>query len=864
MIWHNTDADLVLKELNVDKDKGLYSGVADESLEIYGKNTIKTENKTKFIKHFLSSLNNKFNYILIILAVLSVITCLVYNDSSIFSPIFIVAILIINSLVSAYYKHKSIEALNSLSRYVNPLVNVLRDGVLKQIPSEFLVPGDILVLKEGDYITADARLIETNNFRTNEVSVTGEKFESEKQSGDVLESITPINKRTNMIFAGSSVSSGTAKAVVVETGRNTELGKSAEILEQTGSEKLPINDSLEKTEKIINAIVIVICAFVFILEVLNNLHTSLPFASMTVKMLSNAAALCIAAIPESLPAISVIVVALGINRIIENRIMVKKIKVFELLGKTNVICADKTGILTKRVMHLENIFDGENTITLSNDTVNDKNSAVLRLAAICSTLDNDSTEDAIKSACEKYCNQTKEEIENVYPRLAVIPFDTVRKTMTTINMINGSPLAIVKGAPETLLPKCVGIETDIIEKKYKEMSENGQRVLMIAVKPLSETPANPSAEEIENELTFAALLGLSDPPRTGAVDGIKICTEAGIKTIMITGDSLSTAISVARQIGVLTDDSEAITGEQLNELSDEELYSNIKKYSVYARITPQDKLRIISAWQHKGKIVTVTGDNTEDADALNLADVGCVMGKGGTDVARGTADLVIEENNFKYLVKAIKESRGLFENIKKSICYLLGCNLSELLIFIICLLAFGFPPLAAVQLLLINLITDCAPSISLATEPADSSVMKKKPTTLNGKIFDFNSIISIISNGIFMTITAFVSYTIGIKSGSITAVTMAFLTISLSQILHSFNLKSESSILKTKIFANKFMNYSTIIAVFVCMFLCLTPAGAVLELTVLSAGKFFISLGLSLLVIPFGELQKFLIKKYSI
>ena len=867
MIWHNTEAEKVLKELSVDPDKGLYSGVADERLSIYGKNTIASEEKSNFFKHFLSALNSKLNYILAFLAVLSIILCFakVPGVSNFISPILIIAIIIIDSLASAYFKHQSILALNRLNGHINPMVNVLRDGLIKQVPSEYLVPGDILILKEGDYITADARIIECSNFRTNEIAVTGEKFDVEKRTNELLEDITQIKNRSNMVYSGSNVSSGTAKAVVVETGRNTEIGKTAEILEQTGSDNLPINDSLAKTEKVISTVIFIFCLFIFVIEILfGRKNHDVSFMAMTLQMLSNTVALMLCAIPESLPAISVIVVALGINRIIESRIIVKKIKVLELLGKTNVICADKTGILTKRVMTLSTIFDGEKSISVSNDPITEKTALILRLASVCSTLENDSTEQAIEEACVNYCGISKPEIENVFPRLAVIPFDTSRKTMTTINMINNSPMAIVKGAPESLIEKCVECDTKNIEKVYKEMSENGQRVLLIAIKNLNEVPANPSAEEIESELTFVSLLGLDDPPRSGAVEGIRICTSAGIKTIMMTGDSKSTAVSIAKQIGILSNESQAITGDELNELTDDELINDIEKYTVYARITPADKLRIISAWQEKGKIVTITGDNTEDADALSAADIGCVMGRGGTDVARGTADLVIEENNFKFLVKAIQESRGLFENIKKSILYLFSCNLSELLIFPICLISFGFPPLVAVQHLFINLISDCAPSISLALEKSERSVMKKKPITLNGKLFDFNTVVSIVSYGLFLTIICIISFAIGNTVSSACATTMLFATMSISQILHSFNLKSERSLLKTDFGSNKFMLYSTLISLFICMFLVLTPAGFVFELTILSSGKFFAALGLSLLIIPFGEIQKIFLKKISV
>ncbi|MBR3145455.1 MAG: cation-transporting P-type ATPase [Clostridia bacterium] len=862
MIWHNAPIEKVLNELSVDREKGLHSGIADERIAIYKKNTVTNDERTNYFKHFLRALNSKFNYILLIVAVLLFVFRLKYNASSYFAPIFVLAVIVANALFTAYYRYKSMLAFGNLTANINPKVCVLRDGVEKEVPSEYLVPGDIIILKTGDYITADARIIECSDFATNEIAVTGETFPIEKHADAICEDITPLDKRANMIYAGSSVAMGSAKAVVVETGLTTEIGKTKEILEQTGSENLPINDSLHKIGKMTNLIIALVCVIVFIISVIRNVGSfDGSFAELSISMFTSALALAIAAIPESLPAVSVIVVALGVERILKNHIIIKKIKVLELLGKTNVICADKTGILTKSVMELKCIYDGENSFNPETDTLTDKNALIIKLAALCQTLQNDSTEESISNACEAICNTNKAELENIYPRLSYIPFDTTRKAMTTINMINGSPLAVVKGAPEYVIDKCNGCDKEKITKKYEEMSQNGMRVLCLAVKELSETLAAPSPADVEEDLTFLSLLAFEDPPRAGAVEGIKVCNNAGIKTVMMTGDSLVTATAIAKQMGLLNDDKLAITGDELHEINDDELYKSIDKYSVFARITPADKLRIIDAWQRKGMIVTVTGDNTEDADALSEADIGCVMGNAGTDVARGNADIVIGRNNFKYLISAIKESRGLFENIKKSVCYILGCNIAEILLYIICVLTVGFPPLVAVQLLLINLFTDSAPTISLATESPDDNIMNKKPITLDGRLFDFNSIVTTATYSVFMAITSLISFFIGYHQGLSYGMTMAFATLSISQVLHTFNIKSNLSLLKTSLKNNKFMVYSSIILIFLSMFLVLTPVGFLFEFEILSAGKFFISILLAVLILPFGEFVKHFFNK---
>ncbi len=864
MIWHNSTVREVLEEFSVDPDKGLHSGIADQRLEQYGKNIIKKEKSISFLRCFLNQLNNKWVYILAAVALITMAICFAYKQEGAFTPLIMIAIIIFNSLVTAILRFRSDKALMKLNSVMTPISTVLRDGIEKQISSDEIVPGDIIILKQGDYVTADARLITTNNLRCNEYCISGESIPVDKRADEQFEDITPIVKRANIVYSGCSVVSGSAKAVVIETGKATEIGKNESITEEQGGEKLPIINTLDTADNMINIAVFVVCLIVFVTGVLKNIHlNSEPFASMTLKMLLNAVALGVAAIPESLPAISTIVVALGIQRMIKKNTVIKKTKALEILGKTNVICADKTGILTKDLMQLDSIFDGNDIVQLKKEIQPDnKTITILKFATCCSTLTDDSTEAAIEKACLDFGKQSKEDLGFVYPRLSLIPFDTKRKAMTTVNMINGRPVAITKGAPEYVIGRCGGIDTEKTIAIAKEMANRGLRVLCIALKQLDEAPAHPQAEEIENNLTFVGLLGLKDPPRSGAVEGIKICGDAGIKTVMVTGDSMTTASSIAKQIGILKNGEVCISGAELDEMSDEELSKSIENISVFARITPEHKQRIISIWQSKGCIVTATGDNIEDSDALSLADIGCTMGKKGTDVAKGNSDIVIEGNNFKALIDAIKESRGLFANIKKTIVYLLSCNLSELLFYLFGIIIFGVTPLTGVLLLLVNLLTDCAPAVSLATDNAEKSVMKKKPVTMAGKLFDTHTSLSIIFNGIFLTLIAFAAFIIGKSTDITTAYTMSFAVISISQILHLFNIKTEKTILKTDFKSNRFMLISTVIVLFVSMFLCVTPIGSVFGLTVLSTSKFLISIGLSLLIIPFSEILKlFFIKE---
>ena len=584
---------------------------------------------------------------------------------------------------------------------------------------------------------------------------------------------------------------------------------------------------------------------------------------MTVEMFMNALALAVAAIPEGLPTIATIVIALGVQRILKDNIIIKDISAVELLGKTDILCCDKTGILTRNKMEVIKIFDGDKTVDLLSDMPDEKVATVLKLATACSTLSNDSTENAIEKSCLTFNSMSREDINNIFPQVAVVPFDSERKTMSVITMMSKKPVAIIKGAPESVLPKCVNCKSEDILKINDKFADDGLRIVCIALKTLEEIPANPTADDVENELIFVGLIALDDPPREGVIEDISALESAGISTIMITGDNLITAKTVARRIGVLKDGTEAITGNELAKMSDEELAENIDKYSVFARVSPSDKLRIVKAWQSKKKKVSITGDSLNDAESLALADVGCAVGKYGADVAKGNADIIISNNRFHSVLKAIRESRGLFSNIRKSVAYLFSCNIAEIITVLFGLIIFKKLPLAAVQLLWINLLTDCAPAISLSLEKAEKDIMNRKSSAVS-KIFDFKSVILITVQSIFISVIVLFAYSLGNDfSDSATASTMAFAVMGITQIIHCFNCKFEGSVFGKKLFANKFMNVSVLIALFVIIFLLFTPAGFVFGLVKLSFSQFLISLLLSVTIIPVTEIVKLAIKKLS-
>ena len=860
MIWHSSSTKEVLAHFNVDDKKGLANSECEEKLEIYGQNVISNIERPKFIKLFFNQFKSKTVIVLIIVAIISFVLSTVYNDVNSVSALLIIGIVVLNALISTYYIYNCQNTLESIKSYTNPTVTVLRDGIVKSINAAYLVMGDIIILEEGDYVPADARIIECNEFRCNEFNLSGNEVPIEKNADIILDDITPIEDRSNMIFSGSSVVHGNAKAVVVATGLNTEIGKTSAILQQTGDEKLPLQNNLDNIGKIANAVILAVCGVVFIISLVQNFATD-NFAHMTVKMLMNSVALAVAAIPEGLPTIAAIVIALGIKRILKDGIIVKNTVAVETLGKTDILCCDKTGILTRNKMNVVKIFDGDKLCSFDENTPDEKILSVLKLATACTTLQNDSTEYAIEKANLTYNSMSLEDIEHIFPKISYVPFDSERKTMSVITMLNNKPLAIIKGAPETVVPKCPHCKTEEILKLNETLAGEGLRIVCIAIKELSELPANPTAEEIENDLVFVGLVALDDPPREGTVEDIAACISAGITPIMITGDNLKTASNVARRIGILRDGTEAISGEELSQMTDEELTENIEKYSVFARVTPADKLRIIKCWQSKCKSVAVTGDSLEDADSLGLADVGCAIGKYGADVTKGNADIIISNNRFHSVLKAIRESRGLFSNIRKSVFYLFSCNIGEMLAVFVGLILFGCMPVAAVQLLWINLLTDSAPAISLGFEKAEKDVMKYEGYFVS-RVFSAKTVISIALQSIYIALITLVSFNLGNDFGDTAfASTFAFAVLGLSQMLHCFNCKFEGRIRFKKLFSNSFMNYSVIITTFIIMFLVLTPAGALFGLETLNFLQFIICLGISFTIIPFTELVKAITKK---
>lgn len=855
MIWHSAEAEEVLHELQVDGKTGLPNGVAEERLLRYGKNVITNVQQPTFLTRFLSQLKSKTVVALIIIALVSFSLSVTYGETDVFSPLLIIAIVIANAALGAWQMHNCDRAADEIKSVTNPTAAVLRDSIVRTVDSALLVPGDIIILEEGDYIPADARIIECNEFRCNESPLTGDEIPVEKSSDVTFDDITDVKNRANMLFSGTSVAHGSAKAVVVATGLNTEIGRDSAIMQQIGANSVPLEKELDGLSRTVNIIIFVICTVTFVIGMVQN-FSSTNFAGMTVKMLMNSVALAVAAVPEGLPAISAVVIAIGIGRIVRDNIIIKDSASLETLGRTDIICTDKTGVLTRNKMHLAAIFDGDKLTNFENDVADEKTLTVLKLAAACSTLKNDSTEDAIKKACLTYNSMSQKDIDSFFPKLGVVPFDPERKTMTVITMINEKPYAIVKGAAENVVPNCVGCDADLILKMNEQLANDALRIVCVAIRPLDGIPANPNPADTECNLIFVGLLGLLDPPRNTVVNDIKTCEKAGIRTVMITGDNLSTASAVARRIGILKDGTKAVTGEELDLIDDDTLTADINDYSVFARVSPHDKTRIVKAWQNNGRTVAITGDSVQDAEALSLADVGCAIGRFGTDVAKGNADIVITNNRFSSIVNAVRESRGLFDNIKKAVFYLLSCNFAELLTVLVGILWFSAFPVSAVQLLWINFLTDSAPAAALGMESAEPSVMNREPDTAVGKFFSGKTVLRLILQSIFISAATLAAYVIGKGSGAETAATMSFGVLSMSQIFHCYNNKFTGSVINRKLFSNRFMNLSSALILFIIVFLMFTPAGRLFGMTVLTFKQFSVVFGLSFLVVPLCEILK--------
>lgn len=881
MIWYSSSPDQVVKELDTDLSSGLSESEASERLKTYGLNKLDEKPPRSLLQRFIDQLKDAMVIILMIAAAvslgLSIYNFVNGNDPDWIEPIAILLIILINGILGVIQESKAEAALEALKNLSAPSARVLRGGELKTIKSTELVPGDIIEIEAGDMVPADCRLIESASLRSDESALTGESVPAEKDAAAEVSDIAPLGDRVNMAYAGCAVSYGRAKAVVVETGMDTEMGKIATMLEGQDNTMTPLQIKLAQLGKTLGLLALAICAIIFVVGLLSGLKA--------LDMFMTSVSLAVAAIPEGLPAIVTIVLAIGVQRLVAKNAIVRRLPAVETLGSASVICSDKTGTLTQNRMTLVQLYDGREIINLDNDNPPESALALIRLATLCTDGSvriedgvekhiGDPTETAIVASALKH-GMAKEELVTEHPRVGELPFDSDRKLMTTINLIEGKTVVIVKGAPDILFDRC-NWDSDSSRKSAEqandEMASNALRVLAIGYKTIKTIPAELRSEELENNLIFGGLVGMIDPPRPEVKESIKECNTAGIRTVMITGDHVVTASAIARELGILHDDSEAITGTELANLTDEQLFENIRKYRVYARVTPSDKIRIVKAWQQAGEIVAMTGDGVNDAPALKAADIGCAMGITGTDVAKGAADMTLTDDNFATIVTAVKEGRGIYDNIRKSVQFLLSCNLGEIVTVFFSMLVFKESPLMPIQILWINLVTDSLPAISLGMEPVEHDVMKRSPRAKNESIFAHGLGLNAILQGIMIGALTIAAYFIGSRVFALSpgnpniplGESMAFATLVLSQLVHAFNTRSSHSLFKTGFHTNKYMVGAFFISLLLMLsVLFLPPLQGIFKVVGMSGTHWGIIAGLSFAPLVIIEISKFIAKLFS-
>ena len=867
MIWHSAQLSHVIAELKTDPNRGLSAGEAENRLKTYGPNRLREKKKKSFWKRFSEQLKDFMVIILIIAAAISLITTILNRGSDWIEPIIIVAIVVLNALLGVFQESKAEAALEALRNMAAPSAKVLRDGIVKVIGADELVPGDILLLEAGDYIPADARLIEAASLHCEESALTGESVPVEKLLQEGIPDIAGVGDRINMVYAGCAVSYGRGTAVVTETGMRTEMGKIAAIIENTDDNTTPLKMKLAQLGKTLGMLALAICFVIFVVGLVQVFIAGGSWIERIVELFMTSISLAVAAIPEGLPAIVTVVLALGVQRMVKKNAIIRNLPAVETLGSASVICSDKTGTLTQNRMTLVEVYDGRQIVKLKTGELSEQVQMLLRLSGMCNdgrvelkdgkpVHIGDPTETGLVAACMKYLGLDKTELDNIYPRLGEIPFDSDRKLMTTINMINGRPFAVVKGAPDVLLPRCLQNPQNALEANAK-MAGEALRVLAVAIKPLTDVPANPTSEELEKELNFVGLVGMIDPPRPEVADAIALCRSAGIRTVMITGDHVVTASAIAKQMGILRPGTKAVTGEDLRQMDDAYLNRNVEKFSVYARVSPEDKIRIVKAWQFQGHVVAMTGDGVNDAPALKAADIGCAMGITGTDVAKGAADMTLTDDNFSTIVTAVKEGRGIYDNIKKAVHFLLSCNLGEVLAVFIAMLVWGVSPLLPVQLLWLNLVTDGAPALALGVEPVERDVMRRRPRSKDESVFAGGLGINAVWQGVMFGALTLVAYALGLHYGGnnhIYANTMAFAVLAFSQIVHAWNVRSRHSIFRTGF--NPWMLLASALSIGLMLLALLTPMRTIFGLGVLNATEWEEVVALALVPLVLGELVK--------
>ncbi len=870
MAFHNESVKDILESLSTNAQSGLSSDEVASRREKYGLNKLREKKKKTTLQRFMDQFKDVMILILIAAAIVSfVIICIEKNWGELFEPGLIVLIVILNAIMGVYQEGKAEKALDALKNLSAPHARVIRDGEEKIVEAAELVPGDIIRLEAGDFIPADARLLHSVSLKSEESALTGESVPSEKEATAEVDLKAPLGDRHNMVFSGCSVTYGTATAVVTATGMDTEMGKIANLLDGEEDGQTPLQQKLAQLGKYLGIVALGACAIIFMVGLINNLDP--------LHMFMTAVSLAVSAIPEGLPAIVTIVLSIGVQRMVKKNALIRRLPAVETLGGASVICSDKTGTLTQNRMTLTKAYvDGAADVEAIHNANTDAIKNLLMYGTLCCDGSvvfhgteeqhiGDPTETAIVLAAHKN-GMPKDDLNKKYPRMAEIPFDSDRKLMSTVNLIDGKNIVIVKGAFDVMMSRCIAGDLAAAKKFTESMSEDALRVLAVAYKEIDTIPENPTSDELERDLIFMGLVGMIDPPRPEAKDAVAVCRRAGIKPVMITGDHVVTASAIAKELGILEEGDRAITGAELDAMTDSELDAQVENISVYARVSPENKIRIVKAWQRKGQVVSMTGDGVNDAPALKAADIGCAMGITGTDVAKGAADMTLTDDNFATIVDAVREGRGIYANIRKVVGFLLGTNIGEVFTVFFAMILWHKTPLLSMQLLWINLVTDSLPAIALGMEAVESDVMDRKPKPKKEGIFAHGLGIRVVLQGAMFAILTLAGFLLGeaeaVKLGWSAEMieragqTMAFTVLALCQIVQAYNMRSEHSLFHIGPFTNKTLNLAALTSTLLMALVLFTPLNSIFGLVILPWNMYLMALGLIFVPLVVMEISK--------
>lgn len=859
-MFHSAKLQDIARELSSDLSRGLNENEVNGRREKYGENRLKEKAKKSFIQRFFDQFKDVMILILIAAAVVSfVVACVEGEPKEFFEPVLILLIVLLNAFMGVIQENKAEKALDALKGLSSPHARVIRDGTEKMIESWELVPGDIIKLESGDFVPADARLIQSASLKSEESALTGESVPSEKYADAAVEEKAPLGDRSNMVFSGCSITYGTAAAIVTSTGMNTEMGKIAGLLDNEMDTQTPLQKRLAQLGKYLGVVALAACAVIFVVGLVNGIPV--------MEIFMTSVSLAVSAIPEGLPAIVTIVLSIGVQRMVKKNAIIRRLPAVETLGSASIICSDKTGTLTQNRMTLVRAYVDAKTEEI-NDNNSDEVKKLLMYGTLCSDGSviftdegeqhiGDPTETAIVLAAHKN-GMPKDVLAKEFPRIAEIPFDSDRKLMTTVQTIGGRLLVIVKGAFDIMASRCVSGDIESARRINDEMSSSALRVLAVAYKEIDSLPQEITPENLENDLTLLGLVGMIDPPRPEAKEAVATCRKAGIRPVMITGDHVVTASAIAKELGILSEGDRAITGAELDAMTDSELDAHVQEISVYARVSPENKIRIVKSWQRKGQVVSMTGDGVNDAPALKAADIGCAMGITGTDVAKGAADMTLTDDNFSTIVHAVREGRGIYANIKKVVGFLLGTNIGEIVTVFAAMVLWHKTPLLSIQLLWINLVTDSLPAISLGMEPVEEGIMNVPPKPKDEGLFAHGLGLRVILQGLMFGLLTLAGFLIGERAtGSLAGgQTLAFMVLSLSQIIQAFNMRSDRSLSKIGVFTNHKLNWACLISIIMVSVVLFTPIGMAFSIVTLPAGIYAAGLGLCLVPVVIMELSK--------